>query len=694
MKLVSSKRAAKILAFLMKLVSSSPSRKRGKDQGDDETSFIKKAAKILAHFDETSFIVPNALPLESSQMYSTYYRVRDNDLEGVLVPTEGVSMLTAGNEATMEEGKYVFKDLDAFDRVLSTVEHTESPYKDFLRTPLSHTNEAFNWRSVPVTTMGVIMEHQKSGVNQIVEIFGGRCLLALKPGLGKTMIACLAATHYGKRILVICPASKRMDWRLEFVKWTGLTLKGVCVRSFNEMRTSDDLLNRDWDCVVVDECHKLKRDSDQTLKILPLLKRVDSVLLLSGTPVENRPCELFNQLSAVRPDIFCHRETFTERYADGKIGSRGWEERGATYLEELAAIMKRVMYRRNDVVVVEHPIERKLIYLAPTDEEFEVLEKQEDRRKKLAIAEENAKTPLEKTIIVKARNKHINEMWRTSGQFKAEVALERVKAIVKAHPSEKVIVYCFHRNNAEAVKTMMDTLGKTVLVTGSTPEKKRQELLNRLANPSSPTRFGVLTISAIGEAVNLAPGVSVVIFLELDRTPSKMAQAEARAHRIKCVKTVSTYWILLNQSSDELLFNKLMDKTKIANTIMGGGEDFKFVYEERPANLVGTKEKKKRVTAAKKRVKVEKNDEMTRLKQDMKRLKEETKRVKEEMARLKEEKKTKKKESAEKKEPAKKKESAEKKEPAKKKEPAVKKRVKLEKVDPKRVKEEEEDELV
>lgn len=309
------------------------------------------------------------------------------------------------------------------------------------------------------------------------------------------------------------------------------------------------------------------------------------VLFFSLTP-HQRPCELFNQLRAVRPDVFNDREMFSRRYSDGKIGSRGvWDERGSANEEELAAIMSICSYARHDVVVVATPIVRTLAYLTPTDEQREKLRAQESMRKELASAEQRARTFDEKQRIGMLRNTHANLMWRTAGVFKADVMEERVRAIVAKHPNEKIVVYCFHLKNADKVKALLDTIGQTVLVTGSTPAKKRNELLGCLRNPADPTRFGVLTIRAIGEGINLCPGVSVIVFLEIDRVPAMMKQAEKRAHRKGTTKEVSTYWFLLAESSDPENLAKLQLKELGNGTVTGGATEFVFDEEEAPPIL-------------------------------------------------------------------------------------------------------------
>lgn len=491
-----------------------------------------------------------------------------------------VGVLKSLKNGEMQEE--AFEDLSAYDAKVAELKSiseitSECPYETFLREE-KQAHALFDWSRVPESTMKTIMPHQIEAVNTAVSVHGCRSIVALLPGLGKTMIGSLFAMHSGKKILIVCPASKVIDWKSEYKQWTGRTLKGVVVKSFDTVKRSTKLLfGKQWDCVVVDECHKLKgANSDRSKKIVPLLARVANVIMLSGTPQENRPCELFNQLRAARPDVFRNREQFSMRYAGGCIGTRGvWEERGSCNTKELAALTQKIMYRNNNVVVTDAALNRKMMWIPPNEEQLKLIKKQDRRRRELAVREAQAVTLQEKQRIGRLRNTHANLMWRTAGKMKAESALERIRAIAAMHSTEKMIVFCYHIPNAKKVH---EALGEdAILVTGSTPLNQRNHLLSCLRDPAHPTRFGVLSICAIGEGINLCPGVSVVVFLELDRVPARMIQAEKRAHRKGTTKTVTSYWIMMEQSYDVTALRMLEEKESVnARVLDGANDDFVF----------------------------------------------------------------------------------------------------------------------
>jgi SWI/SNF-related matrix-associated actin-dependent regulator 1 of chromatin subfamily A len=477
-------------------------------------------------------------------------------------------------------------DFEALVEELRAVDclQDECPYADFLiRTPPPIGARAFNWSAL--SDKVTLYAHQKEAIEAAITHHRGRSICALEPGEGKTLVGCDFSTHFGYKVLVICPASMRINWRKEYVKGTGRSLKHFTAISFEMIKNRPALLAAKWDAIIVDECHFLKNENKRSDAILPLLeKHKGGLILLSGTLQENCPAELYNQLHAVRPDVFTSRETFMRRYADGQMGTVGlWEERGATNKKELTALTKLLVFRSVDITV-KTPIRRSLVYVNPTSEQCVELEKQEFRRVALSREQERAHTFAEKQRILLLRKAHALKMWRTAGLYKAVTAIEKlVELVTVTHPTEKVIVFCYHLDICAIVKAVLDTIGPTVLVTGSTTENKRQNMLDSIREVDGPTRFGVLSIRAIGVGINLAPGATVVVFMELHHVPSKMKQAEKRAHRIPAVNPVSTYWLMLNESHDDRVLQDLVKKEEIISAVLDTPPWLHFHAVERPA---------------------------------------------------------------------------------------------------------------
>jgi hypothetical protein len=123
------------------------------------------------------------------------------------------------------------------------------------------------------------------------------------------------------------------------------------------------LVPRMFRIVIADESHNLKgRDTQRTKAVLPLLQKATHTLLLSGTPALNRPCELYTQIAAIRPALFPTYTAFAIRYCGGRTMSWGFDDQGASNLDELRSILEiHCMYRKLKQDVLRLPPKQRAV---------------------------------------------------------------------------------------------------------------------------------------------------------------------------------------------------------------------------------------------------------------------------------------------------------------------------------------------
>ena len=168
-----------------------------------------------------------------------------------------------------------------------------------------------------------LYDHQRAGIAFLLA--RRRAILADDMGLGKTRQAIIAAREAAPEgpYLVICPAAVKLNWRREIrlvesdadvqVIDGGRALEDGrrwTIINYDLLRRVEDRLRATaWGGIVVDEAHYIKNDSQRTSRVLGLLDppkgqaavaEPEAVYLLTGTPMSNRPRDLFNLLMAVR----------------------------------------------------------------------------------------------------------------------------------------------------------------------------------------------------------------------------------------------------------------------------------------------------------------------------------------------------------------------------------------------------------
>ena len=251
-----------------------------------------------------------------------------------------------------------------------------------------------------------LFPHQVTGIKFLQE--KGRAILADEMGLGKTIQAICAAQESDGNVAVACPASVKINWAREI---EGLRPKDdIIVISGRKVAQNANLSategNKTWFIInydvleawkdkiiaeksiktlILDESHYIKGKTIRAKATIEVAKKIKNVYCLTGTPLMNRPIELFNQLRAIGHSLGSNRTVFAKRYCgafymqqminnyDGRKiilpqasayslnrgtwrpGFKFLNESGATNLEELREKIKGCMLRRTKEEVLDLP---------------------------------------------------------------------------------------------------------------------------------------------------------------------------------------------------------------------------------------------------------------------------------------------------------------------------------------------------
>ena len=215
-------------------------------------------------------------------------------------------------------------------------------------------------------------------------------LIADEMGLGKTMqalgvINCLSLTA---NVLVVCPASLKINWQRECKRWLTNKRLAVGIATASHWPRRHGLLERDhgqlvivnydileryqqqiqataWDILILDECHYIKNPDAQRTKLAQQIKATRR-LLLTGTPICNRPRELWPLIHFLDPQTWSNKQHFTSRYCAAVDTAYGRDDKGASNLEELQERLRgSLMVRRlkSEVLTELPPKRRQMIEL-------------------------------------------------------------------------------------------------------------------------------------------------------------------------------------------------------------------------------------------------------------------------------------------------------------------------------------------
>ncbi|KVH96404.1 HARP domain-containing protein [Cynara cardunculus var. scolymus] len=459
---------------------------------------------------------------------------------------------------------------------------------------------------MPDSIESKLLPFQREGVRFVLQ-HGGRVLLADEMGLGKTLqaIAVASCVRDSWPVLVLTPSSLRLQWASvkceEYAhhaltsyssrftqmiqQWLGISSSDILVvlsnasgsnkGGFTIMRPNTKgsirldgvfnivsydavdklqgvLMNSDFKVVIADESHYLKNaQAKRTSASLPILQKAHYTMLLTGTPALSRPIELYKQLEALYPNVYKSVHEYGNRYCQGGVFGM---YQGASNHEELHNLMKAtVMIRRlKKDVLTELPVKRRQqVFLDLADKDMKQINAL-FRELELVKSKIKASNSKEEAESLKFTEKNIiNKIYTESAAAKIPAVLDYLGTVIEA--GCKFIVFAHHQPMIDSIHQFL--LRKKVgciRIDGGTPAGSRQSLVTDFQDKDA-IKAAVLSIKAGGVGLTLT-AASTVIFAELSWTPGDIIQAEDRAHRIGQASSVNVYYLLANDTVDDIIW--------------------------------------------------------------------------------------------------------------------------------------------
>ncbi|WP_069470302.1 helicase-related protein [Candidatus Marithrix sp. Canyon 246] len=146
--------------------------------------------------------------------------------------------------------------------------------------------------------------YQLDAVNQalnIIETYNG-VIIADVVGLGKSVIASLIANQLGKRGLILCPPGLIGDKKENsgwWEYWNKFKLYDWDIESSGNIEAVAESIrknNLEYQVVIVDEAHKFRNQDTSAYEALTDICRAKQVILLTATPFNNSPSDIFSLL--------------------------------------------------------------------------------------------------------------------------------------------------------------------------------------------------------------------------------------------------------------------------------------------------------------------------------------------------------------------------------------------------------------
>lgn len=422
------------------------------------------------------------------------------------------------------------------------------------------------------------LNHQKEAIEKLAG--SKRFILADDMGLGKTTSTIIAALETGaKKILIVCPASLKINWQREIENYSDrsvyisegknfslehdfVIINYDILKNFYDIKGKDKSLitQGNFDLIILDEAHYVSNGQAARTKLVnSFSKNCERVWLLTGTPMTNRPMNYFNLLSLIESPVAQNWLAYAIRYCGGYQFTAGtrkiWNVAGATNLEELRDRTSRQVLRRLKTDVLDLPEKiitpvylrlKSKLYEGLMGEYYDWYNKNPDESSSLTV--QFSKLMKVRQVIAEEKIKDTIEL--------AENILEQGK---------KVIIFT---NFTETLNRIADHFGKqAVRLDGSTGKPQRQYAVDQFQENEKINVF-VGNVKAAGVGITLTAAEAVIIN-DLSFVPGDLAQAEDRAYRYGQKNSVSVYYPIFENTIEGIIYDMINEKKQNIGTVMG-----------------------------------------------------------------------------------------------------------------------------
>ena len=457
--------------------------------------------------------------------------------------------------------------------------------------------------NIPVPDGRKLFEFQKASVDFFNDR-GKSILLADDMGVGKTISAiAIANLNKYQKILIICPDSaKEKVWKESLDQWyvgdkdvfvaysnKDLKLSNILIINYDLIKKhAEAIIKFKFEYLIADEAHMLKSTGAQRTKIFKkIASKIKHKVFLTGTPILNKPLELYSLINILSGKAFGTKMSYAYRYCDAKLVELDNPDPtakkkiylsadGYSNLNELNfKLRSTIMMRREKADVIrEFPNVKRHVFNLDTDYAKEIEVKYREERKRyldeLSTLKKTRNTFFEYREFTRAIKTIHRYHFDKIALIRRDLGLNKIPDIDRfirmllSKGINKIVLFVHHREVVDDLHRRF--AGSSVVVYGGMTSREKAKSVNRFEQDDNIKIF-IGSIQASGVAYTLTISHTVV-FGELDWTPSMVDQCECRCIRLGQKNDVCIYYLIVNNSLDLNMLQKIHRKDKIIKTVM------------------------------------------------------------------------------------------------------------------------------
>lgn len=443
--------------------------------------------------------------------------------------------------------------------------------------------------------------HQVETAKRVINELHGRALLADEVGLGKTIEAGLVLKEYMirglvKKALILVPASLVLQWTRELNEkftvnafaqrnewsWTSYDVIVASMDTTKREPHRSQVLNQEYDLVIIDEAHKLKNNRTRNWQLVNQLRK-KYLLLVTATPVQNDLKEVYNLIHLLRPGQLGSPTTFASTHVQGKRTPKN----PVILRKTLNTLMVRNRRTENSLNFTDRHVEAILLSLSKEEMELYqavsefIKEEYESRanarrsvlplitlQREICSSSFAALPTLEKmrkdpklTSPTRSRLDALYELAQlVPGYTKVNQTIELAKQI-----DDKLIVFTEYRATQDFLLYMLKRNGIAAVPFRGGFKRGKKDWMKDLFEHRAQV---LVATEAGGEGINLQFCNQVINF-DLPWNPMRVEQRIGRVHRLGQTRPVYIYNLATKETIEEHIVHLLQEKIHMFEAVIG-----------------------------------------------------------------------------------------------------------------------------
>ncbi|MGD9288452.1 MAG: DEAD/DEAH box helicase [Desulfobacterales bacterium] len=541
-----------------------------------EISVYLKYGKEL----QLGMLAPANLPPDIAKILAPYNGKWIKNIKGLIRDIQRVEGLGAEVVIYPDAEEYISQKLFQQRMTKAVAEIRKDPNKHPLRKTLLNAE---------------LLPYQLDGI--AFAAGAGRAVLADDMGLGKTIqgigVAELLCRHVAiSKVLVICPASLKSQWRIEIERFSQRSCQLVLgsakdrpaqyggdsfftVCNYEQVLRDYLSIERvDWDLIILDEAQRIKNWEAKTSRVIKALKS-PFALVLTGTPLENRLDELFSVVEFIDDRRLGPAFRFFNRY---KVVDEKGKLLGYKNLDELRQKLEPLLLRRTRKGVVKQlpPRTTRVLRIPPTEEQLDL---QKGHRQIIqTIINKKYLTEMDLLRLQKAllmcrmcANSTFLVDKQGPGYSSKLDELDQLLGQLKDEEDRKIVLFSEWTTMLNLIEPLLEKQNLNyVRLDGSVPQKKRQGLMHQFQKDPDCKLF--ITTNAGATGLNLQ-AANTVINVDLPWNPAVLEQRISRAHRMGQKRPVQVFLLVTKDTLEENLLATLSAKHELSLAVLDPDSD-------------------------------------------------------------------------------------------------------------------------